>query len=496
MFSKKGAIINIILSSIVIILIISLIVLIILMTVKKPKKYSEAKTRDTIIMGLESFNFLEDKEIPEYPHDNLGLTGSLILDCYTGTCVKEIKNIKTRLYCDADDICYYEDEISYEYRPIIDYDCSEQCYIFGKDKCNCSSNYYEENGSCERKVDDKYVEGKVCFAYNTIYFWRGKKYKITKTTNYTYLNDAKLKEEECPNGYKSCGIIDSYKNKLCIKSSSRCPINYVSENKLNGNYASIMFNNKTLYYGNDNTITDNKIIVGLVADSDLYLNKDNNKKDIVDTYTISGFLEDNKYLYKGINLGYDPYRDEDIDNKGNSYLRVYYNEGINLTDLRKTDERNKFNHKMNKEALNSITSKTKVISILGLIACGYIILVFIIILIDQIKALNKERELTGRKGYYICFTVIFLALNITPLIFGCSNLAKLNKAEDLDSNAEYNTFKILNIAFIIIGFLLFLLLILYLIFVPIKIKEQEKSKNNEDNTKIDFNNSKVNTDKK
>ena len=47
-------------------------------------------------MGLESFNFIEDKEIPEYSNDNLGLTGYLMLDCYTGTCIKEIYHKKIR----------------------------------------------------------------------------------------------------------------------------------------------------------------------------------------------------------------------------------------------------------------------------------------------------------------------------------------------------------------------------------------------------------------
>ena len=80
-----------------------------------------------------------------------------------------------------------------------------------------------------------------------------------------------------------------------------CPINYILENKLSNDSSSVLIGNKTFYYGNDNT-TKRKIIAGLVVDTDLLLNQDNDKKDIIDNYTISGLLEDNKDLYKDVNL--------------------------------------------------------------------------------------------------------------------------------------------------------------------------------------------------
>ena len=79
---------------------------------------------------------------------------------------------------------------------------------------------------------------------------------------------------------------------------------------------------------------------------------------------------------------------------------------------------------------------------------------------------------------------------IAPLIFGCLNLVKLNKAEELDSNANYNTFRKLNIAFIILGFVLFLFLILYFLFVPININEQNIPQNKKDDTQAYIYNSK------
>ena len=492
MSSNKGLKIDIILSIIGLLLTIALIILVIFIADKKPKKYPENNLYDKTIIGLESFDFIDDKTIPEYPHDNLGLglTGKLILDCYTGTCVKEIFHKDIRESCDYDDnVCTKRDYSWTEYKHIIDHDCTKQCYDYGIEKCNCSSQYQKE-GTCKRKIGDNYAEGKICYAYNTIYFWKGRKYKILNTASYSYLNNAKLKDEECPQGKKNCGIIDDEENKLCINSNSNCPINYISENKMNG-FSSVKFGNKTFYYGNDNSRKDKRIIAGLIADTDFYLNQDKDENDIIDNYTISGFLEENKNLYKEVNLGFDPYKDEDIDKKGKSYLRTYYNEGFDLTNLRKGKEQYYFNRKINNEALNSINKKTKFILILGLIACGYLLLVFIIIIIKQCYYLMNNYD-PEENGINLCLFVIFLCLILTPLIFGCINIVKTNKAEDINPQANYNTFRTLNIIFIIIGFILFLFLVCYAIFVPIKL--EEKTEIREQETVSDINNHSDNKD--
>ena len=90
MFKIKGDLIELIFSCIIILLTITLIILIISLTIKKPKVLSEYKVKIKTIIGLESLDFIDNISIPEYPHANLGLTGKLILDCYTGTCIKEI----------------------------------------------------------------------------------------------------------------------------------------------------------------------------------------------------------------------------------------------------------------------------------------------------------------------------------------------------------------------------------------------------------------------
>ena len=69
---------------------------------------------------------------------------------------------------------------------------------------------------------------------------------------------------------------------------SDCPINYISETKVNQNYkySSTVIDNKTFYYTYDNS-SNNKIIAGLYADSDLYLNKEEKDFITLDIYTIS-----------------------------------------------------------------------------------------------------------------------------------------------------------------------------------------------------------------
>ena len=221
---KKRILLAIILSSIALLLTIALIILIILIRVKRPNLRSEMKLNEISITGLKSFDFIQNKTIPEYPEDNLGNAGRLILDCYTGTCIHDILHTDYSVYCDSDDSCYTEDEFWMEYRPTIDHYCSEQCYEIGNDECNCSEPY-EDIGTCENKMDDKYENGKVCYAYNTIYYWKGKRYTNLKTDIYYYLDDAILKDEECPEGTKNCGIIDSNENQLCLRNNLNCPVN-------------------------------------------------------------------------------------------------------------------------------------------------------------------------------------------------------------------------------------------------------------------------------
>ncbi len=476
--------IEIIFSILILLLTITQIVLIILIRVNRPKELPEFQVEDIFVPGLVSFDFIEDKTIPEYPSNNLGITGKLILNCYFGNCTQEIFHEQYKIICDDDDDCFEANQSWTEYRKIIERSCSEQCYEFKKNNCSCDEPYNEE-GICEEKIDDEYMEGKICYADNEIYFWKGKKIHNVNISNFSYLNDIILKDEECPKGAKNCGIIDGNGNELCIKSNLKCPINYISENKLNNDFSPVLIGNKTFYYGYDD-FKKRKIIAGLVADTDLLLNKDNDNENIIDNYTISGFLEDNQNLYKDVNLGYDPYKENNIDFKGKSYLRIFYNDNINLSLLRERKEEQISISRINKEIINIIRNKTKIISILGLISLFYLFLIFICIISYQCNYYKNGSD-KGSKCCYFWGIIIFIGLIITPLIYSCNIISKVKYAkEKYGYNDIFSTFKILNMIFVILGFALTLFLIVYIILVPFKFCFKENKGNETHENKTSF----------
>ena len=431
MYLSKRDLITIFITSL---FLIAFFVICITLLVKQPKKYSEDEAHDIIISSFSNMNFINFEFTPNYTESNLGLTGRLILDCFTGKCPVEY------YYYDSGSESY-----TFDYEYILDFNCSEQCSQKQEDHCICDDIYDGKIGHCSKKYDDNYEDGKYCYANNVIYFWKGKKYEIYKNEVFTYYKNAVSKDEECPTGTKFCGIIDDKENKLCISSTSSCPINYFSENKFNENlnYSTVIIGNKTFYYTFDDDISQNKkIIAGLVADSDLYLTYDNAQNIIIDNYTISGFLEDNKNLYKEVNIGFDPYQDGNIDEKGNSYLRIYYKEGINLTELRTKIEKYKIHTKFNKDKIKPIKKYIKITSICGLIACGFdfIALIFGLSVIDN-------------KSIYATFRILVVILMIVSLIYACINISKFRGLKKLDPNNDnIETARKLNLSFVILGF--------------------------------------------
>ena len=308
-----------------------------------------------------------------------------------------------------------------------------------------------EFGKCSRIYDDIYANEKFCYADNIIYFWKGKKYITHNTEIYTYYKNAILRNEKCPEGSKSCGFIDDNENQLCIKSTSNCPINYFSETKLDERilYSSVIIGDKIFYYTFDDNSFDRKIIAGLIADTDLYLNKDNDKKILIDTDTISGFLEYNKNLYKEINLGYDPYQFNNIDEKGNSYLRIYYNDKFNLSALRENFEQYNLNIKINKDFIKPINKRIKYSSFFGFISS----LSFLTMIFALIGGYKDSKVFP-----YIC--VIFLISFLIILILVSINISKLKKL----INMNYNDNEILiTIITNIIIICLFIFSIVYII---------------------------------
>lgn len=443
---------DIIFGLILILLGIGIIILIIILFTNRPKELKGNEGDDIIISYFSSLDFVEIDSSPVYGESskNLGLAGRLILDCFTGTC-----QVEDSYYDEDDGPTYY-------YKDVIDYSCSQQCSYNGSNECICSTYQAIGKGKCSRLYDDSYRIGKYCYTDNVIYNWKGKKYNPNEKPILTYYQDAKLKEEECPKGTINCGIIDDNENKLCISSYSNCPINYLSENKLNSNkiHSTVDIGNKTFYYTFDeDSKMKRKIIGGLVADTDLYLNKDNDEKVLIDTGTISEFLADNKYLYKGVNLGYDPYKKENIDNKGNSYLRIFYNNKVDLKKHRSNKKNHQKEYSINKE-IDEVRKSSKSIMIFGLISyISYLIsIIFFVIFKDfDVKIVPIFITLFG-VFYIISFTYV------------CINISEFNKLEDLYENDD-NFPRIINL----IIFILYLILLIYIIFLSIYLKHLRKN---------------------
>ena len=56
---------------------------------------------------------------------------------------------------------------------------------------------------------------------------------------------------------------------LCLSDYLNCPINIISEEKLNNTYSSFQAGNRTFYYGYDENDKNKKIISGLYVDTDI-----------------------------------------------------------------------------------------------------------------------------------------------------------------------------------------------------------------------------------
>ena len=128
-------------------------------------------------------------------------------------------------------------------------------------KRKCKGN---EKKNCKKikSIDDKSIK-----------IYKGKRFcilsdEINELKYSDYLKYSVNQNEKCKNGFKQCGILDSYNNKLCLPVKKKCPINYFSVSKkeiiLDNNkslYNVSLNNNETLYYSNE--FNNNKIIIEL-----------------------------------------------------------------------------------------------------------------------------------------------------------------------------------------------------------------------------------------
>ena len=204
--SRKSTLVFILAIIVICMLLAQLFFAIFLLT-KNYKKANEIEGEKIPISGFTSINLVNTTTFSRPQYDplqgNLGLTGKLYLDCYTGTCTYEREGKKR---------CHYEDDCNWEYYTYYETEINRSCSIECS-QTNEAKYSVCQSGKCSKKYNDKYDPNKVCYADNVIYFWKGKSNEALNIGDYDYLNNAYLNNELCPTGAKNCGILDDNKNK-------------------------------------------------------------------------------------------------------------------------------------------------------------------------------------------------------------------------------------------------------------------------------------------
>ena len=460
----------------------------------KLKNYKFKEVKDINITGLNSIKFTQNNTMPIYNLNvpNLGFAGELIIECYTGLCTIEKEDTNYQTVCKNwgdDERCESEEVKTSYYEKFVEVECTIDCFKSRGKICNsCPSEYDSSEGFCTINSDDYKYNKKYCLSDNVIFFWKEKKYEAKGiTTGYSYVKDAKLKNEECPAKTRNCGILDDNENKLCLRDDLECPINIISEEKINNSNSYFQVGNKTFYYGYDENAKNKKIIAGLYVDTDIYINQ---KEDyiLLDTYTISGVLKENELLYREVDLGFDPYKEKNIDKKGKSYLKIRYNsKEVDLISLRDDYKKYQFNKDIENNQIRPITKHFSTFNKLGIAGYSYLtIIIFFLILLGfnavYQKKKNFQPQQIKRKNIFLyCFIpsmIPFIVLSIIPAINSCTIIGKLNKIKD-KTDISVSSLIAINIIYIILFFLLLGIILIFIVIFYIYRKRKDLSDNQE-----------------
>ena len=163
---------------------------------------------------------------------------------------------------------------------------------------NCSScprQYYSKEGTCNYRTKISYDSNKFCYSNNIIFKWRGYLY-TRKMLTYSFIKDAFLPSEDCPDDRKLWGILDNYGHKLCLPFNEICPINKIAVNNIPNDgykYTSIEIDNITLYYTNE-AVKNGRILWNVNVDSTVKIVND---CEILDTIPLLDLMEYNRNIY-------------------------------------------------------------------------------------------------------------------------------------------------------------------------------------------------------
>ena len=454
---------------------------------------------DIYCPGLKSFSFTKESANLEYDQgmSNLGTTGRLYLNCYTGKCryMKNSTCTKQRCYKNRwnKTICENYTDYCINYTTYTEYSCSSQCRKSKKSECGssyCSAKYsslHYSSSTCSNDDDSKNMsKPRSCNAENLLLYWgntSGNKlyYKRVYNTDYkkiSYLNNAVTANESCPIGKKMCGILDNLGNKLCYPEYLDCPLNYITTNKSDANYSDVGWvdlNNKTVYFTNEAT-EKGKIIGGFFVDSDLLVKYNNEDCVTLEEGTISNLLLIHPYKLYRNSIGYDPYTRREVTDSGKSYLK-WCIPGVgkekNIAKIKELKVVFDFNVTTNKDVIKPIksgVSRSFMVSLFGHIGL-FIILIIIIFSFFEQNGINPGYGGKCRCASSVNMVLIIVYAISTLLIFigtilACVNIGKISKGSKIDIGTNiFSSLLSLNIAIVCINFALIIIIIIFCIYL-------------------------------
>ena len=428
----------------------------------------EENDPDIDLTGLKGFSFESYSNMEYYPEmSNLGTTGKLFMDCFTGKC--EYKETYT---------CYKEsctgtgkNKKCHEYKTKCtryftnkEYSCSADCRATQYSYCSSCPHIYGatyRSSSCSRDKDTKKIDNATqsCNADNLVMFWNHSYYRRSNRTDYkrfTYLNSAVTANESCPTGKKVCGVLDNLGNKFCYPQFEDCPINYITLDTSNSsyNYGSAQIGNKVIYYTNQ-ADENSRIVGGLFVDSDLLIKYNNEDCEILDESSVLDLLNGHYNKLYRESLSYDPYKSYTKEvQQGKSYLK-WCVPGVgrekNISKIKELNVVYHFNVTTNKKVITPIKNMftaSYFVALPGFIGMFFLLIVILLSFFEQ----NNIHSYIGDFLRCSAINFIFLIcigvnciLFIVSSILMISNNGNLSTATKLDLDvAIFKSLKLMN----------------------------------------------------
>ena len=462
----------------------------------------EENDPDIDLTGLQGFSFGSYSNMEYSPEmSNLGTTGKLYFDCFTGkceykeryTCYKEScsgtgKNKKCHQYKTTCTRSFTQKE----------YSCSSNCRATQNSECSTCPSIYgatKYSSSCSRDKDTKKIDTtyQSCNADNLILFWNNSYYRRANRTDYkrfTYLNSAVTANESCPTGKKMCGILDNLGNKFCYPEFEACPLNYITLKSSNSSYEfkNATIGNKVIYYTNQ-AVENGRIVGGLFVDSDLLIKYNEEDCEILDESSVLNLLNGHyNKLYRN-SLNFDPYSSyTKVVQEGKSYLK-WCVPGVgkekNISKIKELNVVYQFNVTTNNEVIKpikSIFTASYFVALPGFIGIFFLL---IIILFSFFEQNNINSNVGGFLRCSFTYNFIFLIcigvsciLIIVSSILMIVNNGIISNATKLDLDvAIFKSIKLMNFVGlgICIGLIVFIAtFVLYLFITPTTYIESPK----------------------